>query len=93
MEKDVEGRVTVRQTGDHLGRAGLGWGGGVGLLVGLSSGDGTAANARCVAKGSPGIASAAAPAAPAFRTSLREIPGDPLAIAHPLPRSPDLPPD
>ena len=35
VEHDEEGRVTVSQTGDHLGRKGLGWGGGVGLLVGL----------------------------------------------------------
>ena len=32
---DAGGRVTVHQTGDHLGRKGLGWGGGVGLVVGL----------------------------------------------------------
>jgi arylsulfatase A-like enzyme/uncharacterized membrane protein len=37
VERDTEGNVTVRQTGDHLGRTGLGWGGGVGLLVGLFS--------------------------------------------------------
>ena len=37
VEKDADGRVTVRQTGDHLGRKGLGWGGGVGLVVGLFS--------------------------------------------------------
>ena len=30
-----DGSVAVRQTGDHLGRKGLGWGGGVGLAVGL----------------------------------------------------------
>ena len=30
-----DGSVSVRQTGDHLGRKGLGWGGGVGLAVGL----------------------------------------------------------
>jgi uncharacterized membrane protein len=29
--------VRVTQTGDHLGRKGLGWGGGVGLVVGLFS--------------------------------------------------------
>ena len=34
---DADGKVTVQQTGDHLGRKGLGWGGGVGLLVGLFS--------------------------------------------------------
>jgi arylsulfatase A-like enzyme/uncharacterized membrane protein len=30
-----DGTVSVRQTGDHLGRTGAGWGGGVGLAVGL----------------------------------------------------------
>ena len=30
-----DGSVSVRQTGDHRGRKGLGWGGGVGLAVGL----------------------------------------------------------
>lgn len=29
--------VTVRQTGDDLGRKGMGWGGGVGVLVGLAA--------------------------------------------------------
>jgi arylsulfatase A-like enzyme/uncharacterized membrane protein len=32
---DREGNVTVQQTGDHLGRKGAGWGGGVGVAVGL----------------------------------------------------------
>ena len=32
---DQDGNVSVRQTGDHLGRKGAGWGGGVGLAVGL----------------------------------------------------------
>ena len=32
---DDDGSVAVRQTGDNLGRKGLGWGGGVGLAVGL----------------------------------------------------------
>jgi arylsulfatase A-like enzyme/uncharacterized membrane protein len=36
-EHGADGRVTVTQTGDHLGRRGLGWGGGVGLVVGLFS--------------------------------------------------------
>ncbi len=31
----ADGSVAVRQTGDDLGRKGLGWGGGVGLAVGL----------------------------------------------------------
>ena len=35
VAKDAAGRPTVRDTGDHLGRKGAGWGGGVGLLVGL----------------------------------------------------------
>ena len=30
-----DGSVSVRQTGDNLGRKGTGWGGGVGLAVGL----------------------------------------------------------
>ena len=30
-----DGTVSVRQTGDDLGRKGAGWGGGVGLAVGL----------------------------------------------------------
>ncbi|NLT92729.1 MAG: sulfatase-like hydrolase/transferase [Actinobacteria bacterium] len=37
VERDAGGKVTVHQTGDRLGRKGLGWGGGVGLLVGLFS--------------------------------------------------------
>jgi arylsulfatase len=32
---DDQGQVTVVSTGDHLGRKGAGWGGGVGLAVGL----------------------------------------------------------
>ncbi|MGZ4274534.1 MAG: sulfatase-like hydrolase/transferase, partial [Solirubrobacteraceae bacterium] len=32
---DRQGNVSVRQTGDHLGRKGAGWGGGVGVAVGL----------------------------------------------------------
>ena len=31
----ADGAVAVQQTGDHLGRKGAGWGGGVGLAVGL----------------------------------------------------------
>ncbi len=37
VEHDDAGQVRVTQTGDHLGRKGLGWGGGVGLVVGLFS--------------------------------------------------------
>ena len=37
VEKDAEGRVTVDQTGDHLGRKGMGFGGGVGIAVGLAA--------------------------------------------------------
>jgi arylsulfatase A-like enzyme/uncharacterized membrane protein len=37
VEHDLDGKVRVSQTGDHLGRRGLGWGGGVGLVVGLFS--------------------------------------------------------
>jgi arylsulfatase len=33
----ADGEVTVRQTGDNLGRKGLGYGGGVGVLVGLAA--------------------------------------------------------
>src|SRR5512134_2308975 len=32
---DADGEVTVIQHGDHLGRKGLGWGAGAGLVVGL----------------------------------------------------------
>ena len=35
VQKDLEGKITVNETGDHLGRKGAAWGGGVGLLVGL----------------------------------------------------------
>lgn len=35
VQKDADGEVTVVETGDHLGRKGLGVGGGVGLVVGL----------------------------------------------------------
>ena len=37
VEHDADGQVKVSQTGDHLGRKGLGWGGGVGVVVGLLS--------------------------------------------------------
>ena len=36
VERDESGEVQVRETGDHLGRKGTGWGGGVGVLVGCS---------------------------------------------------------
>ena len=32
-----DGTVTVAQTADHRGRKGVGWGGGVGVLVGLAA--------------------------------------------------------
>ncbi len=35
IAKDADGEVHLDQTGDHLGRKGLGWGAGVGVLVGL----------------------------------------------------------
>ena len=35
VEKDKDGQLRVSETGDHLGRKGMEWGGGVGLLVGL----------------------------------------------------------
>lgn len=37
VQNDMEGKVSVTETGDHLGRKGMGWGGGVGLLVGLAA--------------------------------------------------------
>jgi len=37
VSKDTEGNVVVEQTGDNLGRKGLGYGGGVGFLVGLAA--------------------------------------------------------
>src|SRR6059058_3353808 len=35
LQKDADGQVSVRETGDHLGRRGAKLGGGVGLVVGL----------------------------------------------------------
>ena len=35
VEHTADGQVKVTHTADHLGRKGLGWGGGVGVLVGL----------------------------------------------------------
>jgi arylsulfatase len=35
VAKDADGKVVVAYTGNHLGRRGAGWGGGVGVLVGL----------------------------------------------------------
>ena len=35
VSHDADGNVAVLETGDHLGRRGMGWGGGVGLAVGL----------------------------------------------------------
>ena len=35
VTKDADGQVTVADTGNHLGRKGAGWGGGVGVLVGM----------------------------------------------------------
>ena len=37
VTKDEAGEVHVTDTGDHLGRKGMGWGGGVGVLVGLAA--------------------------------------------------------
>ena len=37
VDHDDAGKPRVVETGDHLGRKGMGWGGGVGLLVGLFS--------------------------------------------------------
>jgi arylsulfatase len=35
VAKDADGTASLVDTGDHLGRRGAGWGGGVGVLVGL----------------------------------------------------------
>ena len=35
VEKNKDGQISVSETGDHMGRKGMEWGGGVGLLVGL----------------------------------------------------------
>jgi uncharacterized membrane protein len=37
VTRDEQGEVHVADTGDHLGRKGAGWGGGVGVLVGLAA--------------------------------------------------------
>ena len=37
VTEDADGKVTVKETGDHMGRKGLAIGGGVGLAVGLFS--------------------------------------------------------
>jgi arylsulfatase len=37
VQRDEEGEVRVTDTGDTLGRKGAGWGGGVGVLVGLAA--------------------------------------------------------
>ena len=37
VKKDAEGNLSVSETGDHLGRKGMGWGGAVGFLVGLAA--------------------------------------------------------
>ena len=37
VKKDADGNLSVDETGDHMGRKGAGWGGGVGLLVGLAA--------------------------------------------------------
>src|SRR5512145_814165 len=37
VQRDEEGEVRVTDTGDKLGRKGAGWGGGVGVLVGLAA--------------------------------------------------------
>ena len=35
VAKDEEGKVTLADTGDHLGRTGVGWSSGVGAVVWL----------------------------------------------------------
>ncbi len=37
VQKDEEGELSVSETGDHIGRKGMGWGAGVGFLVGLAA--------------------------------------------------------
>ncbi len=37
VAKEADGQVQVTHTADHLGRKGMGWGGGVGVLVGLAA--------------------------------------------------------
>jgi arylsulfatase len=37
ISQDADGEVAVQRTGDSLGRKGMGWGGGVGFLVGLAA--------------------------------------------------------
>ncbi len=37
VQHDEDDNVSIRETGDHRGRKGAGWGGGVGLLVGLAA--------------------------------------------------------
>jgi len=37
VQKDKDGELSVSETGDHIGRKGMGWGAGVGLLVGLAA--------------------------------------------------------
>jgi hypothetical protein len=37
VERDADGNVSVVDTGNRLGRKGAGWGGGVGILVGLAA--------------------------------------------------------
>ncbi|HYB00002.1 MAG TPA: DUF1269 domain-containing protein, partial [Ktedonobacteraceae bacterium] len=37
VQQDADGKVSITQTSDHMGRKGMGWGGGVGLVVGLFS--------------------------------------------------------
>lgn len=37
VQHEEDGEIRVTETGDHMGRKGMGWGGGVGLLVGLAA--------------------------------------------------------
>src|SRR5262245_49802863 len=52
VDKDAEGEVHVKETGDHLGRKGVKVGGGVGLVVGLFAPPLLAATAVGAAAGS-----------------------------------------
>ena len=51
VTRDEAGEVHVSDTGSHLGRKGMGWGGGVGVLVGLAAPPLLAATAVGVAAG------------------------------------------
>jgi len=37
VQRNEDGQIVVEETGDHIGRRGTGWGGGIGFLVGLAA--------------------------------------------------------